>query len=446
MQLRARPAGPLTGEARVPGDKSLSHRALMLAALAVGEAAIDGLLEGEDVLCTARALQALGVPLERLRAGSWRVAGVGIGGLAEPEDVLDMGNAGTGARLLLGLLAGHPFTAFLTGDASLRARPMRRVTGPLGRMGARFLARSGDRLPLAVQGSAELVPIRHRLEVASAQVKSAVLLAGLHAPGETTVIEPEPTRDHTERLLRHLGATVRIEEDALGRAVTVTGQAELVARDIRVPADPSSAAFPVVAALLHEDSAITVKEVTVNPLRTGLYETLREMGADLGFESKGELSGEPVADLVVRASTLRGIEVPPERAPSMIDEYPVLAVAAAFAEGTTVMRGIGELRVKESDRLATMAEGLAACGVKVEVGEDSLVVHGGGRPPGGAVIDARLDHRIAMSFLVLGGAALDAVTVRGAESIDTSFPGFAGLLNRLGARIEPVESREWDDA
>ena len=446
MELRAYPGGALVGEAELPGDKSLSHRALMFAAMAAGESRIEGLLEGEDVRATARALRRLGVGLHRDAPGRWRVHGVGVGGLAEPDDVLDLGNTGTGARLLLGLLAGHPFTAFLTGDASLRARPMARVIAPLSRMGARFLARSGGRLPLAVTGGRELVPISHESGVASAQVKSAVLLAGLHAPGRTTVIEPRPSRDHTERLLAHMGATIEIVDRPDGRReVAVTGQPELAPARFVVPGDPSSAAFPAVAALIVAGgSSLRLRGVGVNPLRTGVYDTLREMGADLRFEGERELGGEPVADIVVRATgpLLRGVEVPAERAPTMIDEYPILAVAAACARGTTIMRGLAELRVKESDRLAAMAEGLAACGVRVEAGADSLTVHGGdGSPPeGGATVDVRLDHRIAMSFLVLGLAARRPVTVLGAETIETSFPGFAGLMTRLGARIGPVPS------
>ena len=438
MRLRAHPAGALDGVAVVPGDKSLSHRALMLAAMASGESRIEGLLEGGDVLATARALEALGVELLRDGPGSWRVFGVGVGGFAEPDDVLDLGNAGTSTRLLLGLLAGHPFPVFLTGDASLRTRPMARVVQPLSRMGASFLARSGDRLPLAITGTTDLLPISHEQLVASAQVKSAVLLAGLHAPGRTSVIEPAPSRDHTERLLRHMGATIDIEEDGSGgRVVTISGQPELVPATFTVPADPSSAAFPLVAALICPGSQLRLPEVGVNPLRSGLLACLEEMGAEIRLEDRRERSGEPIADLEASAGELRGIEVPPERAPSMIDEYPILAVAAAFARGATVMRGLGELRVKESDRLSAIAGGLVACGVEVEVGEDSLTVHGlGGRPAGGAVLDARHDHRIAMSFLVLGTAANAPVSVDGAETIETSFPDFAGLMGRLGARIE----------
>jgi 3-phosphoshikimate 1-carboxyvinyltransferase len=440
MQLRAHPAEALRGTLGIPGDKSLSHRALLLGAMAVGESPITGLLEGEDVLATAAALSALGVDIERGADGVWRVRGVGVGGLAEPDRQLDLGNSGTGARLLLGLLAGHPFTAFVTGDRSLRSRPMARVMTPLAQMGARFIARSRDRLPLAITGTTELLPIRYAQPVASAQVKSAILLAGLHAPGRTTVIEPQRSRDHTERLLRQLGAEIEVEELEDGaHAVSVTGQPELAAAPIVVPGDPSAAAFPVVAAAVAADSSVRLEKIGINPLRTGLLDCLQEMGARLRIEPRAEPGGEPVADLVIDAGPLHAIEVPAERAPRMIDEYPILAVAAACASGSTRMTGLAELRVKESDRLRAIAEGLSACGVRVEVGSDELVVHGcGGPPPGGGQIEARHDHRIAMSFLVLGGLALAPVTVSGAETIDTSFPGFAALMNRLGVRIEPV--------
>jgi len=438
MKLRAQPVDRLAGRVAVPGDKSISHRALMLAAMAVGESRIAGLLEGDDVLATAHALRALGVGLEHLGPGHWGVHGVGPAGFAEPDRPLDLGNAGTGARLLLGLLAGHPFTAFLTGDDSLRRRPMARVMRPLERMGARFVARSGDRLPLAITGTTELLPIEHRQPVPSAQVKSAVLLAGLHAPGETTVIEPQLSRDHTERMLAHLGAGLRTQ--ALpdgGRAITVVGQPELGATRLVVPGDPSAAAFPLVAALLAPGSAVGIEGVGVNPLRAGLFECLREMGARLELHDQRERAGEPIADLAVETSELRAIEVPAARAPSMIDEYPVLAVAAACARGRTRLAGLAELRVKESDRLGAMARGLAACGVRAEVAGDDLIIEGTGRPPaGGARIDAGHDHRIAMSFLVLGTVAQAPVTVDGAETIDTSFPGFAALMNGLGARLE----------
>ena len=435
--LTARPSEALTGTAAIPGDKSISHRALMIGTLAVGETEIRGLLEGEDVLRTARAMAALGAEIERDDEGAWRLWGRGLGGLRAPEDVLDLGNSGTGARLLLGLLAGHALTATLTGDASLRARPMARVIGPLTEMGARISARDGGRLPLTIRGAASPSPIRYRLPVASAQVKSAILLAGLSAPGKTTVVEPEPTRDHSERMLRHFGAEIEVEETEEGRAVALCGQPELLAQAVRVPADPSSAAFAAVAALVLPGSELRLPGLGVNPHRTGLFETLEEMGAELAFENRRDQAGEPVADLVLRAGTLEGVEVPAARAPAMIDEFPILAVAAACARGTTVMRGLAELRLKESDRLAAIARGLAACGVEVEAGEDSLTVHGrGARPPGGARIEAGLDHRIAMSFLVLGLAAERPVTIDDAAPIETSFPGFARLLTDLGANIE----------
>ena len=442
MQLRAKAAAELRGVIRVPGDKSLSHRALMLGAMAVGTSRISGLLEGADVLATAAALRDVGVEVARESEGVWRVEGVGVGGLAEADRPLDLGNSGTAVRLLLGLLAGHPFTTFVSGDASVRSRPMGRVITPLREMGARFVARSGDRLPLAVTGTTELLPICYRLPVASAQVKSAILLAGLHAAGRTTVIEPEPSRDHTERLLRHLGADIAVEDlgDA-GRAVSVIGQPELAAAPIAIPGDPSAAAFPLVAAAIAEGSSLRLEGVGINPLRTGLLDCLQEMGARLRIEPRAGPGGEPVADLAIEAGALRGIDVSAERAPRMIDEYPILAVAAACARGTTRLRGLAELRVKESDRLSAIALGLRACGVEVASGPDSLEIRGcAGCPAGGALIDARLDHRIAMSFLILGGIARAPVTVEGAETIETSFPGFAALMNGIGARIEPLGS------
>jgi 3-phosphoshikimate 1-carboxyvinyltransferase len=422
----------------VPGDKSISHRSLMLGALAVGETVIEGLLEGEDVLRTAAAMRALGASAVREGDGRWRVHGRGIGGLQEPADVLDLGNAGTGARLLMGLLATHRLTAFLTGDASLRSRPMARVAKPLQEIGARIVARDGCRLPLAIIGAAEPVPISYRLPVASAQVKSAVLLAGLNTPGETTVIEPESTRDHTELMLRHFGVEVRVEMTSDGRRTTIVGQPEITGRRIAVPADPSSAAFPLVAALLLPGSDVTLSNVGINPHRIGLIETLREMGGDIAFTNLRQEAGEPVADIRVRASRLTGVTVPAARAPSMIDEYPVLAVAAACAAGTTVMQGLGELRVKESDRLAAIAKGLRACGASVEDGPDSLTVRAGnGRPRGGADIATNLDHRIAMAFLVMGMVAEGPVEVDDGSPIETSFPGFTDLMNGLGAQIAP---------
>ncbi len=435
--LVARRGGALHGTARVPGDKSISHRALMIGALAVGETRISGLLEGEDVLATGDALRALGVEISRDNNGVWHVWGVGVGGLRAATDVIDLGNSGTGARLFAGLLAGQGFASVVTGDASLRQRPMARVTEPLSEMGAQFTTRDGGRLPMTVHGSDDLIAIQHRLAVPSAQVKSAILLAGLHAEGETEVIEPAPTRDHTERMLRHFGADVAVDEVVEGRRIRVGGHAELAARPLEVPSDPSSAAFLTVAALLTPDSAVTLAGVGRNPHRDGVFRTLGEMGADLTWENQREVNGEPVGDLVVKHSALTGIEVPAARAPSMIDEYPVLAVAAACANGTTTMRGLGELRVKESDRLAAVADGLTACGVEVEAGDDWLVVHGrGGPPPGGGVIDSQLDHRIAMSFAVLGLASAAPVTVTDASPIETSFPGFAALIGGLGGQLD----------
>jgi 3-phosphoshikimate 1-carboxyvinyltransferase len=436
MPLTSRRVKRLEGRIRLPGDKSISHRALMLGALAVGETRVSGLLEGEDVLRTAAAMQAMGARVERLEDGVWRLFGRGVGGLAEPEDVLDMGNAGTGMRLLMGLAASHPFKTFFTGDASLRSRPMRRVALPLERMGARIVMRDGGRPPLMVEGTEIPRPIIYELPVASAQVKSAVLLAGLNTPGETTVIEPEPTRDHSERMLTHFGATLRIQTLARGgRAVTLTGRPELTGRDIVVPSDPSSAAFAAIAALITGEGEVHIEGVGANPLRFGLFETLVEMGAEIEQSHPREAGGEPVVDLTVRPSRLQGVRVPASRAPSMIDEYPILAVAAAFAEGVTRMEGLAELRVKESDRLAAIAHGLAACGVAVEIEGDDLIVTGGGRPKGGALIAANLDHRIAMSFLVMGMASEEPVQIDDGRSIATSFPGFVALMNGLGADI-----------
>lgn len=421
-------SGPLSGRIRAPGDKSISHRALIFGAMAEGTTEISGLLEGEDVLNTGKAVAAMGAKVERLGEGRWRVVGTATLNSAS----IDCGNSGTGARLLMGAVAGYQSDVIVDGDASLRSRPMGRVTGPLMQMGARF---EGEKLPMTVHGGA-LQAIRYVLPVASAQVKSAVLLAGLHAEGETEVVEPEPTRDHTERMLRAFGAVVSVEDQADGRHVRLTGGQALKATDVAVPGDPSSAAFPIVAALITPGSRVTVEGVLLNPLRTGLFDTLREMGADLVIENQREESGEPVGDLTAAYSELKGVEVPPERAPSMIDEYPILAVAAAFADGDTVMRGIGELRVKESDRIALMAAGLAACGVSVVEEPDGLVVHGlGGAPAGGATVVTKGDHRIAMSHLVLGLAAQAPVTVDEPDMIATSFPGFRVLMAGLGAGI-----------
>lgn len=431
-------SGSLTGTARVPGDKSISHRSIMFGALAIGETIISGLLEGEDVLATAAAMRAMGAKIVDGDDGLWRVHGVGVGGLQEPDQILDMGNSGTSTRLLMGLVGGHNIAATFTGDASLTKRPMRRVVTPLEQMGARFMCRSGDRLPLTVQGAEDTLAIEYTLPVASAQVKSAVMLAGLNAQGRTTVIEGHPTRDHTENMLRHFGVEVEVEELEDGAsAIHLQGQQELKACAIDVPADPSSAAFPAVAALINEGSEIRLPNVGVNPRRDGVFITLQEMGADIRYENKRDEAGEPVATIVVSAkNTLQGIDVPEARVPSMIDEFPILAVAASCAKGTTRMTGLAELRVKESDRLLMMAEGLKACGVNLEMGEDSLTIHGNGQPPkGGARVETALDHRIAMSFLVLGGATENPIEIDDAAPIKTSFPNFIELMNELGMRI-----------
>lgn len=436
--LSSRKVDVLKGRARVPGDKSMSHRSIMFGALAIGETIISGLLEGEDVLHTAHAMRAMGAKIQHGDDGLWRVHGVGVGGLHEPDHVLEMGNSGTSTRLLMGLVGGHDITATFTGDASLVKRPMRRVTKPLEMMGAEFMCRSGDRLPLTVRGAREALAIEYRLPVASAQVKSAVMLAGLNAAGRTTVIEGHPTRDHTENMLRHFGVEVNVEELSDGAsAIHLIGHQEMQGCAIDVPSDPSSAAFPVVAALITDGSDITLPNVGINPRRTGLYDTLREMGADIVFQNERIQGGEPVADIVVRGNgALKGIDVPEARVPDMIDEFPILAVAAACAEGTTRMTGLAELRVKESDRLLMMANGLKACGVRLEMGEDNLIVHGAHNGcVGGATVETALDHRIAMSFLVLGLAAAEPIAVDDAAPIKTSFPNFIELMNDLGAEI-----------
>jgi 3-phosphoshikimate 1-carboxyvinyltransferase len=434
------PSGPLRGTVRVPGDKSISHRALMLAALAIGESVIDGLLEGEDVLATAAAMRAMGADVVRDENGRWFVRGVGVGGLLQPRTALEMGNSGTSTRLLMGLVASHPITCTFTGDASLSRRPMGRVIDPLSSMGAEFTASPGGKLPLMVRGICPAVPIEYRLPVASAQVKSAVLLAGLNTPGITRVIEPVATRDHSERMLRGFGADLTVEQVDGARIISIRGEAELRAQAITVPGDPSSAAFPVVAALLVPGSEVTIANVGLNPTRAGLFEVLRMMGGDIRLLDERTVGGEPVADLVVRHSTLRGMDVPPELAPSMIDEFPILFVAAAHAQGRTVMRGLEELRVKESDRLTTMAAGLRACGVRVEELPDGLIVDGsGGDPiPGGATVAAMLDHRIAMSFAIAGLAARTPVTIDDMAPVATSFPGFAAMLADLTGQTAAV--------
>lgn len=427
----------LSGTVRVPGDKSISHRALILGALAVGETRISGLLEGEDVLNTAKAMATLGAKVERLGAGEWRIWGVGVGGLKEPDAPLDFGNSGTGCRLVMGAVAGCPISATFDGDASLRKRPMRRIVDPLELMGAKVLeCVEGGRLPLKLEGARNPLPIEYRTPVASAQIKSAVLLAGLAAPGETIVIEKEASRDHTELMLKHFGAQVNVEpEGAHGRRITLTGQPELKAANVVVPADPSSAAFPLVAALIVPGSDVTLTDVMTNPLRTGLLTTLREMGADIVEDDVRGDSGEPMARFRVRASRLHGVEVPPSRAPSMIDEYIVLAVASAFAHGTTIMRGLQELRVKESDRLEATADMLRVNGVDVEVSGDDLIVHGKGVVPGGGLVATHMDHRLAMSALVMGLASEAPVRVDDTAFIATSFPGFTGMMRGLGARL-----------
>jgi 3-phosphoshikimate 1-carboxyvinyltransferase len=428
---------------RVPGDKSISHRALILGALAVGETRIKGLLEGEDVLNTAKAMRQLGAQVEREGGGQnageavWSVRGVGVGGFAAPSGALDFGNSGTGCRLVMGAVAGCPITATFDGDASLRSRPMRRIVDPLALMGARVTQQSdGGRLPLTLAGARDPLPVEYRSPVASAQIKSAVLLAGLSAPGVTTVIEPEHSRDHTERMLRHFGAeVVSVADGAHGRKISLTGQPELHGAQVTVPADPSSAAFPIVAALIVPGSDITLDDVMTNPLRTGLFTTLREMGALIEESQVRRDAGEPMARLRVRASKLRGVEVPPERAPSMIDEYLVLAVAASFAEGTTIMRGLKELRVKESDRLEATAAMLRVNGVKVEIAGDDLIVEGRGHVPGGGLVATHMDHRIAMSALVMGCASDAPVKVDDTAFIATSFPDFIPMMQRLGAEF-----------
>ena len=436
--LTAPRSGPLAGEAVVPGDKSISHRALILGALAVGQTRISGLLEGQDVLDTARAMAAYGAEVVRHGPGAWSVHGVGTGGFAEPDDVIDCGNSGTGVRLIMGAMATTPITATFTGDASLRARPMGRVTEPLALFGAEARGRAAGRLPMTVTGAARPVPVDYAPPVASAQVKSAVLLAGLNAPGATVVTERVATRDHTERMLAGFGAQVTVEEAAEGRRIALIGQPELAPQAIAVPRDPSSAAFPVCAALIVPGSDVLVPNIGLNPTRAGLYATLQEMGADLVFESPRQEGGEPVADLRARHSPgMTGVTVPPERAAAMIDEYPILAVVAANAEGPTHMPGTAELRVKESDRIDAMAQGLRACGARVDETEDSFTVHGlgPGGLPGGATVAARLDHRIAMAFLIAGMAARAPVTVDDAGPIATSFPDFRPLMERLGARF-----------
>ena len=428
------PTGPLKGTIRVPGDKSISHRSIMLGALAIGETRVSGLLEGEDVLATAAAMRAMGASVERVGEGEWRVYGVGVGALLQPENPLDMGNSGTSTRLLMGLVASHAISATFVGDASLSGRPMGRVIDPLSQMGAAFEASDGGRLPLTVRGANPAVPIEYRLPVASAQVKSAILLAGLNTPGITTVIEPVPTRDHSERMLRGFGADLTVEVDSAGtRTIRIRGEGELKPQVIEVPGDPSSAAFFIVAALIVPGSELTIENVGLNPTRAGLIEVLRQMGGDITEVSPREVGGEPVADLLVRHSALKGITVDPAIVPSMVDEFPVLFVAAALAEGTTVTTGLDELRVKESDRIAVMAAALTSAGANVVETEDGLTITGTGGKAlrGGGPVASHLDHRIAMAMAVAGLASTNGVEVDDTRPIATSFPQFEALLDRL---------------
>ncbi|WP_342068664.1 3-phosphoshikimate 1-carboxyvinyltransferase [Yoonia algicola] len=437
------PCGPLQGEAHVPGDKSISHRSLILGAMCIGETRITGLLEGEDVLDTAKAMQAFGATVTNHCDGAWTVNGVGVGGFAEPDHVIDCGNSGTGVRLIMGAMATAPITVTFTGDASLNGRPMGRVTDPLALFGTQAVGRAGGRLPMTLVGAADPVPVRYVVPVPSAQVKSAVLLAGLNAPGQTVVIEKEATRDHTERMLQGFGATLTVEDTDEGRVITLDGQPELVAQTIVVPRDPSSAAFPVCAAIITPGSDVLVPNIGLNPTRAGLFTTLQEMGAELVYENMREEGGEPVADLRAKFSpNLRGIAVPPARAASMIDEYPVLSVVAAFAEGVTDMQGVKELRVKESDRIDAMAKGLRAAGVDVEEGPDWWKVTGlgHGNVPGGVTAASQLDHRIAMAFMVMGMATKKPMSVDDGSPIATSFPIFEDLMGALGAQIVRTEA------
>ncbi len=438
-KITAHPSQGLMGRLRIPGDKSMSHRSLILGLLSVGETQVSGLLEGADILATARACSALGAKVERLQTGVWSIRGVGIGGLLPPSDVLDFGNAGTGSRLMMGVVAGHGVTATFDGDASLRRRPMMRVVAPLLSMGAEIIeSAEGTRMPLVLKGTANPAPICYETPVASAQVKSAALFAGLNSAGETVVIEKEATRDHTERMLRHFGATITEEPfGEHGRKITLQGRPELKAQQVVIPADPSSAAFPLVAALIVKGSEVTIEGVMLNPSRTGLFTTLAEMGAALSFTNHRIEGGEDVADITVAASSLKGVDVPASRAPSMIDEYPVLAVAASFATGETRMRGLAELRVKESDRLAAVLAGLQANGVEARIEGDDLIVKGLGSVKGGGIVETHLDHRIAMSFLMMGLGAENPVTVDDIGMIATSFPDFIPLMAAIGADLQP---------
>ena len=435
--ITAKLSTSLNGSIKIAGDKSISHRSIILGALSIGETTVEGLLESQDILATISAMQAFGAEIEKKADKKWHINGLGVGGLDEPEKVLDLGNSGTGVRLILGVAAGNPITSFFSGDESLSRRPMARVLKPLEMMGASFTSRTGGLLPLSCTGPQTLQPIDYSLPVASAQVKSAILLAGLNTPGKTIVREPTPTRDHTERMLKQFGSEISIEtDDESQNIITLKGESELTGQDIVVPGDPSSAAFPMVAGILAEDSRIEIKNVGINPLRFGLFEILNEMGAKTELIQKHDGVGEPIADIVVKTSKLKGVTVPASIAPRMIDEYPILAVAAACASGTTRMLGLQELRVKESDRLAAMANGLKACGVTVEETSDSLTVHGtGGQIEGGARIQTQLDHRIAMSFLTLGLKAKNPIIIDNGTTINTSFPGFVETMKSLGANL-----------
>ena len=428
----------LSGVVEVPGDKSISHRSLIFGAMALGKTEISGLLEGQDVLDTAKAMEAFGASVTNHGDGNWTVHGVGVGGFSEPDGVIDCGNSGTGVRLIMGAMATHDMTATFTGDASLNKRPMARVTDPIALFGAEAYGRKGGRLPMTIVGAKHPVPVRYTVPMPSAQVKSAVMLAGLNAPGETVIIEKEATRDHTERMLVGFGAEVNVETSAEGRVITLRGYPELKPQTISVPRDPSSAAFPVCAALITEGSDILVPNIGLNPTRAGLYTTLREMGADLVFENERLEGGEPVADLRAKFSpNMKGIEVPPDRAASMIDEYPILSVVASFAEGDTIMRGVKELRVKESDRIDAMAKGLRTNGMDIDEGEDWWIIHGKGmgNVPGGGLAETFLDHRIAMSFLILGMGSEKPVRIDDGGPIVTSFPNFEPLMTALGAKL-----------
>ena len=437
--MRATSSRPLKGQVSIPGDKSISHRSLILGALAIGQTRITGLLEGQDVLDTARAMVSFGAQVEKVEGGEWYVEGVGVGGFAEPETVVDCGNSGTGVRLIMGAMATTPINVTFTGDHSLNSRPMGRVTDPLSKFGVATFGRSKGRLPMTIVGARSPIPIQYTVPVPSAQVKSALLLAGLNVPGDTIITETEKTRDHTERMLSSFGAEIKVEDYPNRRLITVSGYSELKGQNVRVPSDPSSAAFPICAAITVEGSDILVPNITLNETRAGLFTTLIEMGANLSFENEREESGEPVADIRACFSPdLQGIEVPPERAASMIDEYPILAVVAANASGETRMRGVRELRVKESDRIDAMAKGLRSNGVSVDEGEDWWIVkgNGAGSVKGGSTCQTFLDHRIAMSFLILGLSSQKYIEIDDCSPINTSFPNFIQLMRELGANLE----------